>query len=139
MGSRISVRSTADIFALTHCKWICNPPVDLNCVYCHNHVGMILGQRMRRCICLVIHCFPPPPHCMPYFRGPEPSLHTTVKENIRCSFGQSLPPAVNKYYSFSPFTWTKYTIPACSDVPWYLSSFRTEASSDTTTNKLICY
>lgn len=138
MGSRISVGSTADIFALTHCKWICNPPVDLNCVYCHNHVCMLLGQHMRSCICLGIRCFFFP-HFMPYFRSEEFSLHATVKENIRCSFGQSMPPAVNKYYSFSPFTCTKYTIPECSDVAWHLSGFRTEESSDTTTNQLICY
>lgn len=47
MGSRIRVGSTADIFVLTHCKWICNLPVDLNCVYCHNHVCMLLGQHMH--------------------------------------------------------------------------------------------
>ncbi len=35
-GSRISTGSTADIVKLTHCKWICNPQVDLNCVYCHS-------------------------------------------------------------------------------------------------------
>lgn len=57
MGSRIRVGSTADIFALTHCKWICNLPVDLNCVYCHNHVCMLLGQHMHSYICLVIRCF----------------------------------------------------------------------------------
>lgn len=57
MGSRISVGSTADIVALTHCKWICNPPVDFNCVYCRNHVCMLLGQHMRSCICLGIRRF----------------------------------------------------------------------------------
>lgn len=135
MGSRISVGSTADIFALTHCKWICNPPVDLNCVYC---VCMLLGQHMRSCICLVIYCF-----CFPtsyaIFSKARAFLTNYCKENIRCSFGQCLPPAVNKYYPVSPFTCTKYTIPGCSDVPWYLSGFRTEKSSDTTTNQLICY
>lgn len=39
-ASRISVGSAADIVKLTHYKWICNPRVDLNCVYCHG-----------RCVC----------------------------------------------------------------------------------------
>lgn len=34
-GSGISAGSAADIVRLTHYKWICNPRVDLNCVYCH--------------------------------------------------------------------------------------------------------
>lgn len=40
-GSGISVGSAADIVKLTHYKWICNPRVDLNCVYCHT-----------RCVCV---------------------------------------------------------------------------------------
>lgn len=50
-GSRISVGSKAGIFTLTHCKWICNPSVDLNCVYCPNHVCMLLAARTHSCIC----------------------------------------------------------------------------------------
>lgn len=54
-ASRISVGSAADIVKLTHYKWICNPRVDLNCVYCHG-----------RCVCVCaylsvsaqLHLFP---------------------------------------------------------------------------------
>lgn len=48
-GSRISVGSTADIVKLTHYKWICNPPVDLNCVYCHSRVCMLIWVCLHSC------------------------------------------------------------------------------------------
>lgn len=48
-GSRISVGSAADIVKLTHYKWICNPWVDLNCVYCH-------GPCVCACVLTVFQC-----------------------------------------------------------------------------------
>lgn len=50
MGSRISVGSAADIVKLTHYKWICNPRVDLNCVYCYS-------RTVRVCVCLCMHAY----------------------------------------------------------------------------------
>lgn len=44
-GSRISAGSAADIVKLTHYKWICNPRVDLNCVYGHAVV----------CVCVCVY------------------------------------------------------------------------------------
>lgn len=78
-GSRFSLGSAADIDKLTHCKWICNPRVDLNCVYCHG-----LWACRNSCI-----CFPQSPTCLsiPHFHHMPPIiLHTAFILNVmQCS------------------------------------------------------
>lgn len=56
MGSRISVGSAADMVKLTHYKWICNPQVDLNCVYCYCRC-VCVRARLFECVCAAASVF----------------------------------------------------------------------------------
>lgn len=56
IGSRISVGSAADIVKLTHYKWICNPQVDLNCVYCYSS-GVCVCVRVYFSVSAQLHLF----------------------------------------------------------------------------------
>lgn len=80
---RIAVGSTAEIVKLTYYKWICNPPVDLNCVYCHSRMCMLFFS-----VSAQLHLFPsltslsvlaaffmmPQIHLQTVYRSAQPSM-----------------------------------------------------------------